>query len=182
MEEKKTLSFGKRYRVGNFQVIKINKVLRRQEVAELRNQLGIPMEERKKLQRAQLPFIKVEAVSGVWAVEFSCATSMYRFIDILLARAIEAEENGERLDINSVADFAHIFSMMFTDTTILGDGQYLADKGKALRGLLDRQNAEDVSQEDDDKELDQMEADEEAKANIIDMAGQIGKEAGDEGK
>lgn len=176
------MRFGKRYRVGNFQVIKINKVLRRQEVAELRNQMGIPADERRKLQRAQLPFIKVEAVSGIWAVEFSCNTLMYRFLDMVLCRAIEAEEDGVELEANTVDDFAHIFSMMFTDTTILGDPAYVADKGRALRALLDRQKAAEVSQEDDDRELDDMRSEEEARANIVDMASRLEKEAGDEGK
>ena len=169
------MSYGKRYQVGNFQVIKINKVLRRQEVAELRNQMGIPMDERKKLQRAQLPFIKVEAVSGIWAVEFCCNTMMYRFLDVVLAKAIEAEENGEKLDGSTVTDFAHIFSMMFTDTTVLGDNQYRSDKGKALKGLLDRQKAAEVSQEEDDKVLDDMKADEAAKATVVEMANAVKK-------
>lgn len=178
MEKEKRLMFGKRYQVGNYQVFKYNKVLRRQEVAELRNMVGIPMDERKKLQRAQLPFIKVEAVSGMWAVEFCCNTVMYRFLDMVLARAIEAEENGTAIDGSTVDDFAHIFGMMFMDTTVLGDVEYRTDKGKAVKAYLDRQKAVDDAGAEE-KAIEELKAEEDASAAIIDMANQIRKEDGD---
>ena len=176
MEEKiKTLMFGRKYRVGNFFVFKTNKVLRKSEVAELRNQMGIPKEERKRLQRSQLPYIKVEAVSGVWAVEFCCNTTVYRFIDMMLPRAIEAHERGEELEENSLASFAHMFNIMYMDTCVIGDTVYSTDKASALKAYMERQKAAEVSQEDDDKVLEELQADEEAKATIVDMADQIRK-------
>lgn len=162
------MQFGKKYYVGNFFVFKYNKVLRKSEVAELRNQMGIPMDERKKLQRAQLPYIKVEAVSGIWSVEFCCSTVMYNLIDRWLAA------DDEELKTS----LFHIFSMMFTDTTIMGDTDYLCDKAKALKAFTDRQKAVETSQEDDDKILDELKADEDARSTIVDMANQIRKEDG----
>lgn len=174
MEEKnKKLLFGKKYSVGNFWVLKYNRTLRKSEVAELRNMAGIPADMRKNLQRASLPYIKVSAVSGIWSVEFCCNNLMYRFIDEVLAQAIEADEHGLVLEHNSIADFAHMFNMFYTDTCVLGDSIYTADKANALKALMARQKAAAISDEEDQKIIDDMKADEEAKAAIIDMAKHI---------
>ena len=181
MEENiKRLDFGKKYRAGNFFVFKYNKVLRKSEVAELRMQMGIPKEEWKKLQRSQLPFIKVEAISGVWSVEFCCNTSIYQFIDQLLLRAIEAYRDGVTLESNDLASFVHMFNHMYMDTVILGDNIYHTDKAQAMKAFMERQKATEVSKEEDDKVLEELKADEEAKATIIDMAETIRKGGGDE--
>lgn len=175
MEKEIVLGFGKKYRVGNFLVFKFNKVLRKSEVAQLRTQMGIPADVRKHLQRSYLPFIKVEAISGVWSVEFCCNTNMYRFIDNVLARAIKAENEGVKLETNTVTDFAHFFSMFFADTTILGDSIYTVDKANALQAYMERHKAlseAEMTEADKSKDEDDLEAvrkDEEAKATIIDM-------------
>jgi len=183
MEENiKRLEFGRKYRVGNFIVFKTNKVLRRQEVAELRTQMGIPREEWKKLQRSQLPYIKVQAVSGVWAVEFCCNTAIYQFIDQLLLPAMDAYRDGVKLDSNDLSSFAHMFNHMYMDTVVLGDGEYHSDKANALKAFMERQKAVEVSQEEDDRVLEELKAEEEAKATIIDMASRIKEGGGDDGK
>lgn len=171
MEKEKRLEYGRKYMVGNFYVLKVNRVLRKSEVAELRNQMNIPMDIRKNLQRSQLPYIKVAAVSGIWSIEFCCNTAMYNMIDLWLAGDDEEQKTS----------LYHMFNMMFTDTTIVGDAQYMSDKAKAMKALMDRQKAPDVSEEDDAKILESVKADDEAKATIIDMAEQIKKGGGDEG-
>jgi len=181
MEKEITLEFGKKYRVGNFVVFKHNRVLRRSEVEQLRNQMGIPADIRKSLQRSQLPYIKVESISGIWAVQFCCNTNMYMFIDRILAKALKAEEEGVVLEHNTVNDFAHFFAMFFTDTTVLGDSIYTADKANALKAYMERHKAlveaEETPEEKaaDDKILDEMKKQEEQKATIIDMANTIKK-------
>lgn len=186
MEKELTLEFGKKYRVGNFIVFKHNRVLRKSEVDQLRNQMGIPADIRKHLQRAQLPYIKVEAISGVWAVQFCCNTNMYMFIDRILAKALKAEEEGVILEHNTVNDFVHFFSMFFTDTTVLGDSIYTADKANALKAYMDRCKAlagEKETPEEkakDDEVLEELKKEEEQKATIIDMAEAIKKGGKDE--
>jgi hypothetical protein len=181
MEKEITLEFGKKYRVGNFIVFKHNRVLRRSEVEQLRNQMGIPEDLRKHLQRAQLPYIKVEALSGIWAVQFCCNTNMYMFIDHVLAQAIKADEEGIVPEHNSLTDFAHFFTMFFTDTTVLGDSIYTADKANALKAYMERNKAFAGAQETQDEKaaddaiLEEVKKDEEAKATIIDMANAVKK-------
>lgn len=163
-EEKKTLDFGKKYRVGNFTVLKINKVLRKEELAELRKSMDIKDEDRRHLKRAQLPFIKVEAVSGIWAIEICCTTATYHMIDQLLA------EGGERAELM----FAHLFNMWFMDTVVSGDNEYQEAKAVALRDFMNRKAK---AEEGDDSEiLEEMKAEEQARADINEMAEQIGKE------
>ena len=164
------MEYGRKYQAGNFYAIKFNKTLRKSEVAELRDQMGIPMGERKKLQRSQLPYIKVHAVSGVWSVEFCCNTAMYRLIDEWLAG------DDEELKIS----LAHMFSMMYTDTMVAGDAKYLADKARAMKSLMERSKATEVSDEEDEKIIGDLKADEESKATLLDMAKEIGKGGGDD--
>lgn len=171
MQENKGLLYGKKYIVGNYRVIKVNKVLRKQDVAELRNMMGIPVEDRKLLQRAQLPFIKVEAVSGIWAVEFCCNTNVFRLIDTML---VEGDEKSETM-------FAHLFNMWYMDTAVPGDEEYQEAKAVALKDFMERQKAAAISEEEDSKILDEMKADEEAKAAIVEMGKELKKENDNEG-
>ncbi len=166
MEEKKVMPYGKRHQVGSYSVIKINRVLRKEDVAALRTQMGIPEEDRKKLRRAQLPYIKVSASSGIWAIEFCCNTSVYHMIDALLG------EGGERNE----AALAHLFNRWFMDTTVPGDSEYQEAKAEALNAFMSRIKAAEVSQEEDDATLEQLEADEKAKAVVVDMSGNVNTE------
>lgn len=165
------MEYGRKYRVGNFYVLKVNRVLRKSEVVELRNQMGIPMDMRKNLQRSQLPYIKVAAISGAWSIEYCCNTAMYSLIEQWLA--------GDDEELKT--SLYHMFNMMFTDTTVTGDAQYLSDKARAMKELMNRQKAVEISDEDDEKVLDDLKSDEEAKATIVDMAEQIKKGGGNEG-
>lgn len=167
MDDIKKMEFGKKYRVGNFVVFKINKALRKSEVAQLRSQMGIPADMRKNLQRASLPYIKVEAISGVWAVEFCCNTSMFHMIDDILG-----EENEEH-----VTTLHHIFNMWFMDTTVFGDAEYQEAKALALKGFMERCKAKNVSDKEDKEILDEIQANEEHQATIVDMANKIKEES-----
>lgn len=169
MESKKSLQFGKKYQVGNFFVFKYNRVLSKSEVSELRTQLGIPSDERKKLQRAQLPYIKVEAVSGIWSIYYCCNTSVFRLIDEMLG------EGGEKNE----AFLAHLFNMWFMDTIVPGDNEYLTDKAKAFKAFMERRQAGEVSEKEEEEILDAMKAHEEAKAAIVDIGNNI-SEGGDD--
>lgn len=129
MEEKgkeKGMVFGKRYRVGNFWVLKYTRVLRRDELVELRK--GIPMDAGNHVTRNGLPFIKVGSASGVWGVEFCCSTAMYRFID----RCLGDGDTGILLPL---------FTMWFMDTTVLGDGEYQRAKADLMKSFLERQKS-----------------------------------------
>ncbi len=186
--ETKTLEFGKKYQVGNFVVTKFNKVLKKQEVALLRNQEGIPEHIRKHLQRAQLPFIKIEAVSGIWSINYACGSVVYNMLDAMLPKAFEAAENGVKLESDSLADYAHLFAMFYTDTCVIGDSIYQADKANALNALIARQQAFAAAQESaeekaqDDEILNEQKENEEHKAKIISMVADVKKGGDDEGR
>lgn len=170
-KEKKVMPYGKKCRVGNFFAVKYNKALRKSEVEALRTQMGIPADMRKNLQRATLPFIKVESISGIWAVEYCCNTSMYHMIDEILGSENEA----------NMTTLHHIFNMWFMDTTIPGDNEYQEAKAAALKGFMERQKAKAISEEDDKKILDRVQNDEKEKATIVDMGKKISEDGGHEG-
>lgn len=172
MENVKTMPFGKKVRCGNFFVLKRTKSLGKSELKMLRDDMGIPADVQKRLSRSGLPYIRVEAVSGIWAVEYCCNTQMYMVIDQMLPLAVDADFRGESVQ-TGVADFAHLFAMMMADTMVVGDGEYQKDKALAMKGLIERQKPAEVSVEDDREILDGLRADEEARAAMSDMAAHI---------
>lgn len=161
MEMEYHMAYGQRYDIGNFTVVKYNKVLRKREVNALRTQMNIPLDLRKNLQRSHLPYIKITAKSGMWALEFCCNTAIYHMLDTLIGRG---KEEG-------ITTLAHWFNVWFMDTTVLGDNEYQTDKAVALQRYMERQEAGD----DDTKALEEVKAAEEAKARIVEM----GKEVSD---
>ena len=191
MEEKNeilVLPFGRKIQVGNYTVLKYTKTLSKQQLKSIREDKDIHPEVKKQLTRNGLPYIKVEAISMIWSVEFCCNTGVFMYIDRVLPLALLAAQEGREPEYETIADFAHLFGMWMTDTTVQGDSIYYADKGNALKALIERQTALRRKAEtpkekaEDDKILEEVKAEEEAKANIIDMAQNINKEGGsDEG-
>ncbi len=178
MEEKKeilVLPFGRKIQVGNYTVLKYTKTLTKQQMKSIREDKDIHPEVKRQLTRNGLPYIKVEAISQIWSVEFCCNTGVYLHIDRVLPLALLADQEKREPEYESIADFAHLFSMWMTDTTVQGDSTYYADKGKALKGLIERQTALRKKAEtpeekaEDDKILEEVKAAEEAKAAIVDM-------------
>ena len=169
-KETKTIPFGTKLRVGNFFVLKYTKSLKKAELKALRNDAGIPKDVQKHLQRGGLPFIKIEAISGIWAIEFCVGTTVFKYID-------------EQLCDQTMLTFLHLFTTWFTDTATTGDEQYIEDKARAMADFMDRIRARKAEEEtaeekaEDDKILEEVKADEEAKATILDMAQKI-KEGG----
>jgi len=157
------MDFGRTYRVVNFTVRKHTRALGSKELRVLRNENGIMKEHWRHLQRQGMPYITVEAGSGIWAVRFCCNTQMYMVLDTTLANATDAD----------LAALAHMFGMWFTDTTVMGDEPYIKAKATAMKEYMDRIKAKEVTQEEDDKVLDEVRKDEESKATVLDMAKEI---------
>ena len=169
--EKKEMDFGKRYRIGNFEVLKITRALSKKDLNILRDDAGIPKDVRKHLSRGGLPYILVNTISGGWSLSLVCGTEMYRFIEF---EVMNGDEGANAL--------TNLFTMMYSDTAILGDDEYHKAKAAALKAYMERVQAKKVSQEEDDKELESLENEENARATILDMAEQIKKEDDHEGK
>lgn len=186
MEEMKGLPFGRKVQCGNFTVLKFTKALGKEQLRVLREQSGVPREKWRILPRRGIPFIKVSDLGDIWGVEFSCTTQMFAVIDQMLPLALDAERDGTDVE-TGVADFAHLFTLMMTDTMIVGDGEYQKAKALAMKELIGRQKHVEVSKEADDKELDSLRAEMEAKATIVEMQSALkkeleGKEESDEGQ
>lgn len=180
MEEKKyEIPFGKKMQFGNFTVMKFVKTLSGKQTKALREGLGmIPKSERSKLTRAGIPYIKIEAISGVWSMELCCNTDMYRQIEYMASQAMD---EGDTPGTNT-ANLHHLCNMFFSDTAIRGDEEYFVDKAKALKSFMERCKAgEETSEEKatDDKILDEMQEDEKTKAAIVEMT-QEAMKGGDE--
>lgn len=186
MNEETKLPFGKKILVGNFTVLKYTRTLPKKQLQQLRDSENIHPDVRKKLTRSGLPYIKVEAVSQIWAIEFCCNTAVFSYLDNYLPLALAAVEAGVELKENSLTDIMHVFGMWMTDTCVWGDSQYIEAKANAVNDLMNRQraikaNAESAEEKEaDDKVLEEVKDSEDAKAAIIEMA-QHAKEGGDDG-
>lgn len=157
-EELKEMDFGRKYRIGNFECWKVTRALSRREVESLRDQAGVPNDVRKHLRRGGLPFLNVQSVSGGWSVSFVIGTMMYRYIELM----VMSGDDGKRSLVN-------LFTMMYADTTVMGDQEYWKAKAEALQAFMDRQKAREVSDEEDKRELDSLRTEEEARAAIMEM-------------
>ena len=180
MEEKKerpSLPYGKEIKIGNYKVLKFTKALSRDQLKALRKTAGNGGV--KGLSRAGIPYIKVEAISGIFALTFCFNTQVFRWLDYCIPAALEAQEKGETLAKNSVADILHVFGMWMTDVCTTGDQKYYEDKANALKALIERQKAfagtAETAEEkaEDDKILEEVKADEEAKAKLVEMSKEV---------
>ena len=182
MEEKKerpSLPFGKEIKIGNYKVLKFTKSLSKSQLKGLRADANVPAGLKKQLTRAGIPYIKVEAISGIFALTFCFNTQVFRWLDYCIPAALEAQENGEKLSQNSVADILHVFGMWMTDVCTTGDQKYYEDKANALKALIERQKAftgaAETAEEkaEDDKALEEVKANEESKAKLREMAKEL---------
>lgn len=161
--EKKEMIFGKKFRVGNFTYIKTNRVMSKKDMTALRE--GMPVDIRKGLSRAGLPCISVSSVSDNWTIRYTIGCVMYDYIEYEHSRGEEGRKSLQTL-----------FTMLYSDTMVFGDQKYWEDKAKALEDYMARQNTK-VDKESDDKELEALKTQEEAKAAIIDMAKEVEDES-----
>lgn len=127
------MDFGKKYRLGNYFVTKLSRSLGKKELKQLRDGKGIPEAVQKLLSRGSLPYIKVEAISGVWAVEWCAGTEMYNLFDRSLGRTGSAE---------MTEGLALVVARMHTVCSIVGDREMNVGINNALNGYLDRIKAD----------------------------------------
>lgn len=176
------LEFGKPVMVGNYTITKITKSLSRKQVKELRMASGIPEDIQRQLERARLPFIKVQTASGSWGVEFVMGTSMYDALDDV--KVVVDSDGVRQLCGVEKRNVEAMFVAMLADTTTVGDYEYNVAKQKLLQEYLDRATAKMNAKTDEGKDEEQLRKEsgdavqeaidaEEAKAAIVDMASRI---------
>lgn len=159
--EIRTMPFGKVFRVANFSVIKTSRTLSKKQIAQLRAESGLPKDLLRDVQRAGLPYIKVSAISGLWAVEFSAQSTMFAFLD-----------SRDYDDFSEVNTLHSLFTMWLADTSIIGDLEYWKLKGEALNGFLERQKSEATDKEHE-KALEEVSTMMEAKEKMEEAAKEL---------
>lgn len=130
-----SLPFGKKVYMRHFCLLKTSKSLSKREVAMLRK--DIPAEVSKHLQRGSLPYIKVSAISGIWATEFVVGTSMYYAFDNL-----NPEQAGDHLELSKkeMDSVEAVVQLMFADATLVGDGEYVTGKMRLRDEYIKRES------------------------------------------
>lgn len=153
------LEFGKKVRVGNFYIIKLTKSLSSKEVKELRKQSGIAPDIAKRLERGGLPYIKVSTISENWNIQFAVGTTMFLLI----------ENEYDKLEDGGLTALHNLFLFMYSDTSVIGDQQYINDKAAALKSFMERCKPADKD-ESDEEILSQMKSEEDTKEVISEVA------------
>jgi hypothetical protein len=130
------MDFGKSYRIGNFEVVKLSRSLSKSEIKRLRDEANVPNELRKHLTRGSLPYIKVRAISGIWAIEWSAGTAMFNLFD-----GCFGPDGANEPDV--IEGLKGLVSRMNSLCSIVGDKQMNIDLTKALSDFLERRKAND---------------------------------------
>jgi hypothetical protein len=172
--ENDKIPFGKKLRVGNFYVLKHTKSISGSELKRWRTAKGIPAEIQRTLGRGGLPYIKVSTIGENWSIELACTQHMYMVIDS------QPTEMGVFTD-EAVTNLKNLFTTWYADTCLIGDNEYLEDKGRAIKAFMERQKAKDVSEEEDAKILKEEQVRLKAEKDLQDMADNTGKEVKDGG-
>lgn len=175
------IPFGKKVRCGNFYVLKKTRVLSKKEMKELRGELL------QNLGRAGLPYIEIGSLSRDWKIEFSAGTDAFARID----GAEVSEGDAGRLLYEGEAErnISHFMTRCWAATSvvcapddvegnILVDGVILNSIGKIL-DLASKAGSAPLPARENDKVLDEAEADEKARETFMGMSNQIKKEDGD---
>lgn len=158
------MDFGKKYRVGNFEIIKLSRSLTKNEIKQLRTEAGIPASVQKYLTRGSLPYIKVRTISGMWALEWSVGMTMFNIFD-----SADFENANEREAMKG------LLTRFYSITSVLGDAQMERDIQKVFADFLGRIKANKDNKEEEKAILDNIEAKMKAEKNIS----EIGKEVRD---
>lgn len=174
--EQKGLELGKIYHAGNFIIKKFTRTLTKEQMRQLYNEMNIPKDIQKELQREGLQFIKASTISGSWSVEWVSGMSFFKAID-----EMSVNENGEFYGV-ALDNLTNILRCIFADTSVVGDMEYMAEKQKLMHKYFDRMtNKGEISDEEikeSEKAADEVLKNEEHKATLINMA----KEARNDGQ
>lgn len=147
--EKECLEFGKIYHAGNFIIKKFTRTLTSTQMQELRDKMNIPREVQKKLQRNGLPFIKASTVSGSWSIEWVFGMSLFYAIN-----EMPVNENGEFYG-TALDNLTMILTCMFSDTSVVGDMEYMAKKQELMHEYFKRATKKGELTEEEIKECEE---------------------------
>ena len=169
--EQKGLELGEIYHAGNFIIKKFTRTLTKKQMRQLYNEMNIPEDIQKKLQRKGLQFIKASTISGSWSIEWVFGMSFFKAID-----EMPVNENGEFYG-TALDNLTMILTCMFADTSVVGDMEYMVEKQKLMYKYFDRMaNKGEMSDEEikeSEEAADEVLKNEEHKATLINMAKEV---------
>lgn len=177
------LPFGKKVMCGSFYVLKHTKALSSKELKKLRKAQGIPDDVQKHLSRGVLPYITISTVTDSWRIEFVIGLTMFNAINEIPV-AVDSEGNYTYYG-NGYKNLGNIINGWFAYTSTVGDAEYQATVIKAMQDYLNRmaeKNKAPLSEEENKKVLDEVEAQEKHKEVLIKMSDHIKDGEKDEGR
>lgn len=153
------MDFGKKYRVDNFEMMKLSRSLTKKETKQLRIEADIPESIQKYLTRGSLPYIKVRTISGMWSLEWSVGMVMFSIMD-----------GVNFTDLEQTDALKSLLTRFYSITSVLGDAQIERDIQNAITGFLERVKATKDNEKEEKDILDNIGAKMEAEKNISEIA------------
>lgn len=138
--KKDGLPLGQRLRFGNFYLEKYTRSLSKSEMRELRKEMRVRKDLRLDLSRGGLQYIRVSTVSGNWSVSWACTMSMFGVLD-------ELEYSDGELTAESVVMMKNLASMLYMETTVLGDECLMAARLEAVSSYMSRVSSSSVPED-----------------------------------
>ena len=140
-------------RCHNFVVEKVGRALNKADMKRLRAEMMPNMPKGYKgSQRVSMPVIRVSDLQGMWRIEYAVSATMFHIFDSFEWTYFD----GEYVITDETCH--RLLTMMFCDTTVVGDAEYMSDRVKALNAFTARVKAPEVSDEEDSKTLEAMKA------------------------
>lgn len=151
--QQKGLPFGKKLRCGNFFVEKVSRALNKSEAKALKKELLAKMPKGfKGAQRASLPVIRCSDIAGVWRIEWGISSAMFHVFD----NFEWVYFNGDYVIKDETCK--RLLTMLFCDTTVLGDKEYVEARVKAMNGFIERVKINEIDESEEEKTLEVLKA------------------------
>lgn len=151
--QQKGLPFGKKLRCGNFFVEKVSRALSKSEAKALKKELLAKMPKGYKgAQRASLPVIRCSDIAGVWRIEWGVSSAMFHVFD----NFEWVYFNGDYVIKDETCK--RLLTMLFCDTTVLGDKEYVEARVKAMNDFINRVKINETDDEEEKNTLEVLKA------------------------
>lgn len=138
--KKDGLPLGQRLRFGNFYLEKYTRSLSKSEMRELRKELKIRKDLRLDLSRGGLQYIRVATISGNWSISWACTMTMFGVLN-------ELEYSDGELTANSIAIMKNLVSMLYMETTVLGDRELMEARLNVFSSYMSRLSSLSVTED-----------------------------------
>ena len=139
------IPFGKKIRVGNYELVKVSKSLNKEMQRQLRDAMGVPDEYRKHLSRGTLPCIIMSDISGSVSVSWMPNMIVFAFIE-------DCFDDGGNIKPDMKPSLTTMLTPVYGDVSVIGDKQFIDEKVASFNALMQREAEKRNKEEKENKD------------------------------